>query len=636
MRQRRIKNLEAKYRAYEDILVYFPANLRGKWADRAAEALRHPARGIFLEIGCGKGTFISRIAERRPEDFFIAVEGNRSVMLRALEKVRAKDLHNVVFIPEFVDDLRDWFAEREVNGIYLNFSDPLPKNYMARKRLTYRKKLEQYFDVMTDDGEVIFKTDNTGLFEFTVQEVLASDLKITALTRDLHGCEYDRTNIRTEYEDKFSGLGEKIKLMKIERLRSREEKNMSMAALNGRTIPKEDKIFGINGRARKAIAEKGRDNVINATIGKLLDDDGNLIVLSSVDEAVKSLKPSEYADYAPIAGTEGFREAVKKAALGRFETDRFVEVVATPGGTGSIRNSIANYTCPGDRFLTHDWHWAAYGQIAGEMGRGLENFEMFDEDGNFNIFDFEYKVKKLLRIQDRLLVCINTPANNPTGYALSVEDWRKVVDVLNSVSPEKKVALVVDMAYIDYAGDEDETRAFLPELEELKDNVLPILAYSASKTFTFYGCRCAATVCMAPTREIADEFVQVMSFSSRSTWSNSPRGPQAVIEKIYADPELLARVDAERKEFRDMLLRRGRAFEEEAAKAGLEIVPFRAGFFASVPCADPAAAAAELEKKDVFVIPLEKGIRVSIASISEEKCRRVPAMIKEALDTVAK
>lgn len=630
MRQRKVKNLEEKYAKYEDILVYDPEALKGGWDQKVQTA---DCKGLYLEVGCGKGKFISEMAERYPERFFIAVEGNRSVLLRAMEKICTKNLHNVVFVPEFIVDLTDWFRDEEVDGIYLNFSDPLPKNYSAKKRLTHRSKLQQYERVLKDDGIVTFKTDNTGLFEFTIQEILASDMKIHELTRDLHHCEYNEDNIMTEYEAKFSTLGENIKRVKFGRKEGRKRMaDTSFAAYNGRVVPKEDKIFGISGRAKAAIAKKGKENVINATIGALLDDEGQLIVLSSVDEAVKSLSPAQYAEYAPIAGTPGFKEAIVKAAFGEYVPKGYVGVVASPGGTGSLRNAIANYTCLGDKFLTHDWHWGTYKNIGMEIGRGEEIFDMFDEEGNFNLVDFEYKVKKLLRIQDRLLIIINTPANNPTGYSLSDEDWDGVIRILNDTDPAKKVALVVDVAYIDFAGDEKEVRSFLPKLEELKENVLPMLAYSASKTFTFYGCRCAATICIAKSEEVRDEFERVLAFSARASWSNSPRMAQEVIAKIYSDSELLAKVDEERAGFRNMLLSRGHAFEEEAKKEGLQMVPFRGGFFCSVPCEDPDAVSKRLEEVDVFVVPFTKGVRVSIASISEEKCRKLPKMIKAALE----
>ena len=137
-----------------------------------------------------------------------------------------------------------------------------------------------------------------------------------------------------------------------------------MAAQNGRTIPKEDKIFGISRRANEMIAQKGADAVTNATIGALLDDNGKLMVLSSVDDTFGKLKPEEYASYAPIGGTPAFKKAVVKAALGKYEPKGYVEAVATPGGTGSIRNVIANYSCMGDKVLTSDWFWAPYRTIA--------------------------------------------------------------------------------------------------------------------------------------------------------------------------------------------------------------------------------------------------------------------------------
>ena len=406
----------------------------------------------------------------------------------------------------------------------------------------------------------------------------------------------------------------------------------SMAAYNGREIPKEDKVFAASGAALDAVEKYGPEKVINATVGALYDDDGELIVLKSVERTMKSLPAKSYAAYAPIAGTPGFKKAILKAALGSYEPKSYVGVVGTPGGTGSIRNAIANYSQPGDRILTHSWHWAPYRSIAGELYRGIEHFGMFDENGSFNIADLEYKVRKLCRNQEHLVIILNTPASNPTGYALSMEDWYEVKRILDSVPEDKKIALVLDVAYIDYAGEPEEVRSFLGVIDNLRSNILPIIAYSASKTFTMYGARCAAMICLAYTPEAAEEFEKVNSFSARATWSNSPRAPQEVIERIYADGELLAEVEAERAKARDMLLARGRAFEKAAAECGLEIVPFSAGFFVTVPCSEPDELCRRLNEKNVFLIPLDKGVRVSVAASSEDKCRRLPALIKETME----
>ena len=370
-----------------------------------------------------------------------------------------------------------------------------------------------------------------------------------------------------------------------------------LAKQNGRTIPLEDKIFGISSRAKAMIAEKGADKVINATIGSLLDDEGKLVVLSSVVDTMKTLNPVDFADYAPIGGTPQFREAVKKAAFGSFQPSCFTEAVATPGGTGAIRNTISNYSRMGDKILTSDWHWAPYNTIAGELGRCIDTYPMFDENGMFHVNAFGEKVRELIAEQKSLVIILNTPAHNPTGYSLTLEDWSGVLNVLRGEAGKAE----------------------------------SIIAYSLSKTYTLYGTRCGAMICMAQTAEVAAEFRRVCEFSSRGSWSNSAKLAQVILSKIYADEKLLKKVNEERAEYREMLIQRGRAFEEEARKAGLEIVPFDAGFFASIPCDNPDEISRKLEKEGLFIVPLAKGLRVSVASVSEAACRKIPAMVKKAM-----
>ncbi len=404
-----------------------------------------------------------------------------------------------------------------------------------------------------------------------------------------------------------------------------------MAQQNGRTIPEEDTIFGVSTRANKRIAEVGKENVINGTIGALLDDDGNLMVLSSVDETFKSLTPVEYAQYAPIGGTPGFRKAVVKAALKEYKPKSQVCAVASPGGTGALRLAFSNYSQIGDQILTSDWHWGPYGKVAGEIGRSVTSFKLFDKDGHFNAADFQAEVNALAAKQETILIVLNTPAQNPTGYSMTDDDWRKAIEIISAVPKDKKIGLVADTAYIDFAGDEDEARSFLPILEDVPENVMPMLAFSLSKTFTLYGLRCGALIGFARTEEIAEEFVRVCEYSARASWSNCPKAGHSIMERIFNDPDLLARVTAERKEIRDMLLERGRAFEEAAAKEGVPMMPFSGGFFAVIPCDNPTELGLKLEEENIFLIPFGEGLRVSLAAIPIDKCRVVPAAVKKAL-----
>lgn len=406
---------------------------------------------------------------------------------------------------------------------------------------------------------------------------------------------------------------------------------MVFAQENGRKMPKEDKIFAINGRAKAKIAEEGKAAVVNATIGSLLDDEGDLVVLSSVVEALKLLAPTDYAEYAPIGGTPAFKKAVQKATFGNFVPSGVTEVCATPGGTGAIRNTVSNYSKPGDRVLTGDWFWGPYGTICQEIGRSIATYRLFNEDGGFNLFDFGAKVEELVSAQGSLVILLNTPAHNPTGYSLTDEDWRGVVEVLTKASTKGKITLFVDAAYIDFAGDEEKYRSFFPILETLPEEVLPIIGYSASKTLTLYGMRCGAMICMAKSPEVTAEFKQVTEFSSRGTWSNCVRASQTVLAKIMESPELMAKVGAERAIYRDMLIRRGKVFEKVLREEGLENVPFDAGFFTCVPSDNPEAVCDALEEQGIYTVPLGNGVRISVASISEEKCVKTAKAIAKIM-----
>lgn len=409
-----------------------------------------------------------------------------------------------------------------------------------------------------------------------------------------------------------------------------------MAEANSRVIPLEDKIFGINKLAKEMIAKEGKEKVVNSTIGSLLDDDGNLVVLSSVVDVLKDLKATDYADYAPIAGTPEFQRDVKKAAFGKFEPKCYTEAIATPGGTGAIRNTIQNYSKRGDKVLTSDWYWSPYSTIAQDIERTIDTYSLFDEKGNFNIESFDSKVKELLSKQDGLVIIINTPAHNPTGYTFTDSDWDKALDSMKEAikNKDKKITLLVDVAYIDFAGDGEKYRSFLPKLENLPENLLAIIGFSMSKGFTMYGMRSGAMICMTKDKEIADEFKTVCSFSCRGTWSNCTRASMAVLTNIYADQNLLKKVSSEREQYCNMLVKRGKIFQKAANEVGLRTVPFDSGFFIVVPCDEAEKVGVELQKEGIFTVPIGKGLRVSVASVSEEKCKTLPARMLAAISKV--
>lgn len=210
MRQRNIKNLGEKLRQNSEFLVEDPVQHKGKWARVFGND-----NPIYLEIGCGKGQFIMKRAASCPSANYIAIEGQSNVALRALEKAQAEGMENLRIFIAYVHDLEDYFEAGELAGIYLNFSDPWPKARHFKRRLTYRQRLLNYKKVLGRDGFVEFKTDNDGLFEFSLEEIQEAGLEITESTRDLHSEEYESKEFTTEYEDRFSKAGKNINYVKF-------------------------------------------------------------------------------------------------------------------------------------------------------------------------------------------------------------------------------------------------------------------------------------------------------------------------------------------------------------------------------------------------------------------------------------
>jgi aromatic-amino-acid transaminase len=338
------------------------------------------------------------------------------------------------------------------------------------------------------------------------------------------------------------------------------------------------------------------------------------------------------AGYAGLAGDPDFLKAVERACFMDKRPSGFVRAVATPGGTGAVRHAVGNFTNPGDVFITANWFWSPYQTIADENGRKLDTFNLFDESGNFDYPSYEAAFEKYLLRQKRLLVVLNTPAHNPTGYTLSSEDWDKVIALArrHAADGENRIALLVDMAYIDFAG--EGSRDFMAKLGGLEENVICLFAYSASKSYTMYGLRNGALLCLSSSEGIADEFYYSCAFSNRGIWSNGTRGAMAVIAKIYSISELYEEVVAERIVYRKLLRDRGGAFMESARREGLATTNYKGGFFASVPCGDPQRLCEELiNSQNLYTVPLQKGIRVAICAVSEEKCALMPKLIARAM-----
>ena len=204
--------------AESEYVIANPEQYQGHWRElfskRRGEAETfHP---LHIEIGMGKGRFLTTLAEQNPDINYLGIERFTSVLYRAVQKQEEKQLKNLLLLRTEAELLENLFDREEVNRIYLNFSDPWPKERHAKRRLTSKEFLRRYAGILAPSGTVEFKTDNRALFDFSLEEVTPAGFEVLAATYDLHRDEaMCAGNVMTEYEERFSGKGNAICKMVI-------------------------------------------------------------------------------------------------------------------------------------------------------------------------------------------------------------------------------------------------------------------------------------------------------------------------------------------------------------------------------------------------------------------------------------
>ncbi len=397
--------------------------------------------------------------------------------------------------------------------------------------------------------------------------------------------------------------------------------------------PSDDPIFALNKEAT-ARRQKG-EAIVNATVGALLEDDGKLAILPTAARAVHEVPAVEWATYAPIAGTPEFLRAVIEDLFAKEPELRATAVAAaTPGGTGALRHAIANFLEPGQSLLTTSWFWGPYQTLCDESDRKLETFAMFGPPGEgqgagaLDVGALDAACGRLLASQKRVLVFLNDPCHNPTGYSMTDDEWRAVAERLAARAAEGPLTLLVDCAYFLY-GARSEARAFMRHLRPLVAKGATLLfAWSASKSFTHYGLRVGALVaCVGDAAERA-AVESALSYSSRGTWSNCNRGGLAAITRLLVDPEMVRACDGERDRLKALLHARVETFNRYAHEKKLRYPRYEGGFFVTVFDEKAREKAESMRGKGVYVVPqvLKDGsgaLRVALCSVAERDIARL-------------
>ena len=204
MRVRNRKGATELLEAHPQYVILNPADAKGRWQEIFGND--HP---IHVEVGSGKGAFVSGMAKANPEINYIGIDIQKSVLSYALDKVLATGVPNIKLLWVDGSDLTDYFEEGEIDLLYLNFSDPWPKKRHEKRRLTYQSFLATYQQILPENGEIHFKTDNRGLFEYSLVSFSQYGMKLKGVWLDLHASDFE-DNVLTEYEQKFANKGQVI------------------------------------------------------------------------------------------------------------------------------------------------------------------------------------------------------------------------------------------------------------------------------------------------------------------------------------------------------------------------------------------------------------------------------------------
>lgn len=396
-----------------------------------------------------------------------------------------------------------------------------------------------------------------------------------------------------------------------------------------------DTVFAVVEQAKAAKAQYGEEKVVDGVIGSLYTEEGQLATMQTFFQTLKELDNRNLAKYAvSFVGNPDFRQDAINWVLDG-NSNLYKEVIATPGGTGAVSISITDCLESGQTLIIPEIAWGSYALMAQMQNIEIAQYSLFEED-HFNLTSFKETCQQVMAKQDRLVVIINDPCHNPTGYSMSEDEWKAVIAFLNECSKTHSVVLINDIAYIDFSYQGRYAKHYFTCFDEISDNVAVIVAFSISKSMTAYGLRCGAAIVLGKTPEAVNELKVVFEKSARATWSNINNG--AMVAFAHLMEQNKDAYNAERQGYVDLLKKRSELFLQQAQEVGLKHYPYKEGFFVTLEMDNATRDAFHqaLINENIFTVKVNKGIRVAICSMPIAKVDGLAPRMKAILDTVTK
>ncbi len=375
-------------------------------------------------------------------------------------------------------------------------------------------------------------------------------------------------------------------------------------------------------------------DVIDATVGMLNHDSGALFTFPVVDQIWKQVDANQLYPYAPVSGTKAFSEGVFSWVFGNMADsirNAFsYQVIPTTGGTAAISNAVYNFNDFGQKILVPNYYWTPYENIAMEANCTVDTFLMYDDQYQFNNEDFHKVANRMADEQQRLFVILNDPCNNPTGLCMPTSAWQKVITTLNGIANRGiPVILLHDIAYIDYQmGGYDQSRLVFEHYLSLHPDILTIVSFSGSKSFSLYGFRIGAQIGLSKNKDVIHDFMRVGDHSVRGRFSSVSHPAMTAIGKVFSNEHYRVQFKDTLKIAHDLLKHRAELFIAEAKQVGLATLPYGGGFFVGIESQNPQLFQ-NLVSEHIFVVPMPGLIRVALSSIKPSEVKRLVETIKK-------
>ncbi len=375
--------------------------------------------------------------------------------------------------------------------------------------------------------------------------------------------------------------------------------------------------------------KKNNPNLIDATIGMFYNEKGELII-PRVKEAFYNLDLLETFKYGATDGGALFEKNVvnwvydnKKEAL---ENKFLLGGIPTPGGSGALSLIFNSYGRPNDKVLVSNLRWR-YDYFVKSANKEIHEFNLF-KNNQFDIDDFSKQIDYLSKLQKDIIVVLNDPCHNPSGYQLSKNEWLDIINLLNKYS-NNNIIIAYDIAYFDYdpRGFHDARETFSYFLN-LKDHVQVLTCFSASKSFAIYGVRLGGLVGLFHNREQYSFFKKDVLDDALGKWSTAPSVGINIFNDVVKEKDVYLEY---LNDLTKTLKIRGDIFIKEAKESNLELFPYKGGFFVLVKSNNPERDFIKLVERDIYVIPMDVGLRVAICGITIDEVKGLATKIKNII-----